>query len=421
MNVLLIGSGGREHALAWKISESPSLEKLYCLPGNGGTAEIAQNVQGISPLEFEKIEQFCKHNKISLVVVGPEDPLVAGIADYLESVGIAVFGPSKYCAQMEGSKAFTKAICDKANIPTAAYQEFTDAASAEKYIREVGAPIVVKADGLAAGKGVVVAGTVDEAISAAHDILGGKFGASGAKIVVEEFLEGEELSFFVISDGKEAVYLGSAKDHKRAFDGDKGPNTGGMGTFSPAASATPQLVKQVMETIIQPTLNTLVADGHHYKGVLFAGLMLTKKGPQLLEYNCRFGDPETQVLMRRIDGDLLNLLNDAANGKISHTNISFNQSSAVCVVMATKGYPDAYKNGSEIRDIEAASKGSGVQIFHAGTVRDDNNRIIANGGRVLGVTAVADNISNARLKAYCAVDGIKWPEGFCRRDIGIDA
>ncbi len=417
MKILVIGSGGREHALAWKIRQSPLVREVFCAPGNGGTGEDAGNV---SPVSHAGILAFCRKEVIDLVVVGPEGPLVEGLADMLGENGVAVFGPSAKAAQLEGSKGFTKEICRKHNIPTAAYETFADMESALAYVRKRGAPIVVKADGLAAGKGVTVAMTEKEALDAIRDIMGGKFGAAGASVVIEEYLEGEEVSFFALSDGKDAIEFGSAQDHKRAYDGDKGPNTGGMGTYSPAPVMTEALRRCVMDEIINPTVRAMAAEGMPYKGVLFAGLMITQSGPKLIEYNVRFGDPETQSLMVRLDSDLVPALLACVKGGLDSVEIRFKSQAALCVVMAAEGYPGEYRKGTVIKGLEKASAPAGIKIFHAGTQATDGG-IIATGGRVLGVTALGGSIGEAQQLAYKAIASIDWPEGFCRRDIGSKA
>ncbi|MGL4260199.1 MAG: phosphoribosylamine--glycine ligase [Afipia sp.] len=415
MNILLIGSGGREHALAWKMAASPLLTKLWCAPGNAGIAQDAECV-ALDVADHAAVIAFCKANKVDLVVVGPEAPLAAGIVDDLAAAGIKAFGPSKAASQLESSKGFTKDICKANNIPTAAYERFRDADAAKAYIRKQGAPIVVKADGLAAGKGVVVAMTLDEA-EAAVDAL---FTAAGAEAVVEEFMEGEEASFFVLCDGDNALPLAAAQDHKRAFDGDKGPNTGGMGAYSPAPVFPDAVRERTMAEIILPTLRAMKAMGMPYKGVLFAGLMITKDGPKLIEYNARFGDPETQVLMIRLMSDLVPALLASVEGELKHFDLRWYPEPALTVVMAAKGYPGDYAKGTAIEGLDDAAKVEGVEIFHAGT-RADGNRILANGGRVLNITATAKTVSEAQRRAYEAIDRIKWPEGFCRRDIGWQA
>jgi phosphoribosylamine--glycine ligase len=418
MRILVVGSGGREHALCWAIAASPLCTNLFCAPGNAGIAEIAQCVDvGIDDIAGQVA--LAQREKIDFVVVGPEGPLVAGLADRLSEAGIKVFGPSAKAAQLEGSKGFTKDLCRRHNIPTAAYEHFTDTAKAEAYIRAQGAPIVVKADGLAAGKGVVVAETVQQAIDAMRDMLSGnRFGAASASVVVEDFMEGEEASLFALCDGEHALALAGAQDHKRVFDGDKGPNTGGMGAYSPAPILDAAMVDRAMREIVLPTVHALAADGAPYKGVLYAGLMIGPQGPRLVEYNCRFGDPECQVLMMRLKSDIVPALMACADGGLRHFDLRWADDAALTVVMAANGYPDAYKKGSEIRNLAAAGKVEGVQIFHAGTkFGPDGKQVLANGGRVLNVTAMAPTVEEARARAYRAVDLIDWPQGFCRRDI----
>jgi phosphoribosylamine--glycine ligase len=416
MNILLIGSGGREHALAWKMAASPLVDRLYCAPGNAGIAREAECV-ALDPADHAAVIAFCKDKAIDLVVVGPEAPLCAGIVDDLEAAGIKTFGPTKAAAQLEGSKGFTKDICRANNIPTAAYERFTALAPAKDYIRTHGAPIVVKADGLAAGKGVVVAETVAQAEAAIDMMFDGGLGAAGAEVVIEEFLQGEEASFFALCDGTTAIPLASAQDHKRAFDGDQGPNTGGMGAYSPAPVMTPEMTQRAMTEIIEPTLRAMAAMGSPYKGVLFAGLMITKDGPKLIEYNVRFGDPETQVLMLRLMSDLVPALMAARDGVLKSFDLRWYDDAALTVVMAAKGYPGDYVKGSMIDGLDAAAGVEGVEIFHAGTKRE-GDRILANGGRVLNVCAFGRSIAEAQKQTYAAVDLIRWPEGFCRRDIG---
>ncbi len=413
-NVLVIGSGGREHALSWRLKASPSVQKVYCAPGNAGIAEDVTCVTLASP---QAIIDFCKANAIGLVVIGPEQPLVEGLADTLDAAGIAVFGPGKLAARLEGSKGFTKEICRKYNIPTAAYGFFTDAGNAKRFLDGKSYPIVVKADGLAAGKGVIIAENRRQAENAVDDMFSGQFGESGKSVVIEEFMEGEEVSFFAITDGDTAIEFGYAQDHKRAYDGDKGPNTGGMGTYAPAAMMTEALRAQVMNDIIFPTVEAMKKEGCPFRGVLFAGLMLTREGPKLLEYNARFGDPETQVLMARLESDLYAALLACATGGLDKVKISFRRDAAVCVVMASNGYPGAYEKGSVIKGIEKANALPGVKVFHAGTDKRGDD-IVAVGGRVLGVTAFGGSVAEAQSNAYRAVDAIDWPGGFCRRDIG---
>jgi phosphoribosylamine--glycine ligase len=412
MNILLLGSGGREHALAWKIAASPLTERLYCAPGNAGIAQEAECV-ALDVADHKAVIAFCKDRRIDLVVVGPEAPLVAGIVDDLEAAGIKAFGPTKAAAQLEGSKGFTKDLCGAHGIPTGAYARFTAAEPAKAYVRERGAPIVVKADGLAAGKGVVVAQTVAEA-EAAIDMI---CRTIGAELVIEEFLVGEEVSFFVLSDGEHALPLASAQDHKRVHDGDQGPNTGGMGAYSPAPVMTPQMSARTLDEIINPTIRAMKQMGMPYRGVLYLGVMITAEGPKLYEYNARFGDPETQVLMLRLKSDLVPALLAARDGMLKSFDLRWHDDAALTVVMAAKGYPGSYQKGTLIEGLDEAARTDGVQIFHAGTVADDG-RVRANGGRVLNVTAIGRTVGEAQTRAYRAVDRIRWPEGFCRRDIG---
>ena len=415
MKLLLIGSGGREHALAWALAKSPKLTKLYAAPGNAGIAQVAE-LCDLNVSDHPAVVSFCKENGIGLVVVGPEAPLVAGLVDDLDAAGIKAFGPSKAAAQLEGSKAFTKGVCDEADIPTAGYGRFDAVQDALAYVRKKGAPIVVKADGLAAGKGVVVAMTQKEAENAVSACFEGSFGAAGAEVVIEEFLDGEEASFFVLSDGENALPLATAQDHKRAFDGDEGPNTGGMGAYSPAPVLTDALIADVMARIIGPTIRTLAKRGTPFKGVLYAGLMITADGPKLIEYNTRFGDPECQVLMMRLKSDLLDLLLASAEGTLDRATAEWSEHAALSVVMAAKGYPGSYDKGTEIKGLAPLSTAD-LEVFHAGTM-SDGNRILANGGRVLNVTALGANVGEAKSVAYKAIDKIDWPEGFCRSDIG---
>jgi phosphoribosylamine---glycine ligase len=419
MNILVLGSGGREHALAWKIAASPLVDQLYCAPGNPGIAREAQCV-ALDPDDHAAVIAFCKVRAIDLVVVGPEGPLAAGIVDDLEHAGIKAFGPTKAAARLEGSKGFTKDLCKAHGIPTAAYERFTAADAAKDYVRARGAPIVVKADGLAAGKGVVVAQTLPEAEAAIEMILGGGLGEAGAELVIEDFLAGEEASFFVLSDGDTALPLASAQDHKRAFDGDKGPNTGGMGAYSPAPVMTPELSQRALDEIVQPTIRAMRDMGCPYKGVLYAGLMITADGPKLIEYNVRFGDPECQVLMLRLMSDLVPALLAARDGVLKAFDLRWFLDAALTVVMAAHGYPGAYEKGSIIAGLADAEKIEGVEIFHAGT-KDERGHIVANGGRVLNVSALGKTVREARDRAYAAVDRIRWPDGFCRRDIGYQA
>jgi phosphoribosylamine--glycine ligase len=415
MRVLLIGSGGREHALAWALARSPALTKLYAAPGNPGIAEHATLV-ALKVADHAAVISFCRAEAIDFVVIGPEAPLVAGLVDDLEAAGIAAFGPSRAAAQLEGSKGFTKDLCAQFGIPTAAYARFTDAASARAYATAQGAPIVIKADGLAAGKGVTVAMTLEDALAAIDECFAGAFGAAGASVVVEAFLEGEEASFFALVDGETALPLASAQDHKRVGEGDTGPNTGGMGAYSPAPVMDAGMTERVMAEIIRPTVTAMRARGTPFKGVLFAGLMITRDGPSLIEYNTRFGDPETQVLMMRLNDDLLALLRAARDGALAGVACRWHDHVALTVVLAANGYPAAPERGSVIGDLAPARAIDGVRVFHAGT-RQDGERLVADGGRVLNITATGASVREARDRAYAAVDRIDWPGGFCRRDI----
>ncbi|WP_106754909.1 phosphoribosylamine--glycine ligase [Pannonibacter carbonis] len=419
MNIFLIGSGGREHALACAIAASPLTTRLYAAPGNAGIAEEAETVQ-VDVTDAPAVIAFCKEKAIDLVVVGPEGPLVAGIVDHLTAAGIRAFGPNQAAAQLEGSKGFTKDLCTEAGIPTAAYGRFTDKDAALAYVQQVGAPIVVKADGIAAGKGVVVAMSLEEAEEAVRACFDGSFGAAGAEVVVEEFMTGEEASFFVLSDGRTGLALATAQDHKRVFDGDKGPNTGGMGAYSPAPVMDEAMIARTMAEIIRPTIETMARRGTPFKGVLFAGLMITDAGPKLIEYNTRFGDPECQVLMMRLVDDIVPLLLATIDGTLDRMTPRWRDEVALTVVLAANGYPGDYARGSEIRGIASANALEGVKVFHAGT-RSEDGRTLANGGRVLNVTALGHTVAEAQARAYEAVDRIDWPEGFCRRDIGWQA
>ena len=416
MNILLIGSGGREHALAWKISGSPLCDRLMIAPGNPGTAQCGTNIV-LDPADHQAVIAFCRREAIDLVVVGPEAPLVAGVVDDLAAAGIKAFGPGRAAAQLEGSKAFTKELCREFDIPTAAFARFTEAGAAKAYMRERGAPIVVKADGLAAGKGVVVAATIAEAEAAIDAMLGGSLGAAGAELVIEECLVGEEASFFALSDGTTAIPLGTAQDHKRVFDGDEGPNTGGMGAYSPAPVLTPELEVRVMREIVLPTVAGMKARGTPYVGVLYAGLMLAAEGPKLIEYNVRFGDPECQVLMPRMKTDLVAAMLAACDGVLKSFDVRWWDDAALTVVLAAQGYPGAFARGSEIRRLADAEALDDVLVFHAGT-RMEGERLLANSGRVLNVTATGKTVADAQARAYEAVARIDWPQGFCRRDIG---
>lgn len=414
MKVLLIGSGGREHALAWKLAQSPELTKLWVAPGNGGTATLGQNVP-LNADNHDAVVTFIGANGVDFVVIGPDAPVVAGLGDAVRTAGVACFGPSKAAGQLEGSKSFTKALCDEMGIPTAAYGRFTAEAPALAYVRKHGAPIVVKADGLALGKGVTVATTLEEAERAIAGCFAGQFGEAGAEVVIEEFLTGEEASFFVLCDGETILPLATAQDHKRVFDGDQGPNTGGMGAYCPAPVMTPDLIDRTLREIIEPTVRGMAARGTPYQGVLYAGLMLTADGPKLIEYNARFGDPETQVLMPRLKSDLLDLLHATATGQLKGRSTAWRDEVALTVVVANKGYPGHYEKGSRIAALPADR--DDLMVFHAGTARD-GNRLVANGGRVLNVTALGQTVAEAQTKAYAAIREIDWPEGFCRSDIG---
>ncbi len=416
MNILLIGSGAREHALAWALAKSPMVSKLYCAPGNAGIAAVAERV-AIAATEIDRLVAFARDNAIGFVVIGPEAPLVAGLWDRLEAAGIKALGPSAAGALLEGSKGFVKDLCAANAIPTAAYGRFANAAEAKKYTETMPLPVVIKADGLAAGKGVIIAGTRTEANAAIDSMFEGAFGAAGHEVVVEEFLDGEEASLFVLSDGKDFVFLGGAQDHKRAYDGDQGPNTGGMGAYSPAPVLTAAVSNLALTRIVRPTIAAMAARGTPYMGVLYAGLMVTKDGPKLIEYNCRFGDPECQVLMMRLKSDLAAALIAAREGRLSGLNLEWKNEAALTVVMAAKGYPGDYARGSIIRGLDEAAALPGVEIFHAATERKDG-QWLANGGRVLSVTARGKSVAEAQARAYAAVDRIDWPGGFCRRDIG---
>jgi phosphoribosylamine---glycine ligase len=421
MKVLVVGSGGREHALCWAISGSPLLTKLYCAPGNPGIAAVAECV-GIGVLDIATLVGFAQDNAIDLVVPGPEAPLVAGITDAMEAVGIACCGPSRAAAQLEGSKTFAKEIADAASIPTALWERFEDAESARAMVRRRGAPIVVKADGLAAGKGVVVAKTEDEALAAIDAMMEQKvFGDAGASVVIEECLVGEEISLFALCDGEDAVLLGSAQDYKQIGDGDKGLNTGGMGAYSPVPGFQPKLEAACLEEIIRPALKEMVRLGMPFRGVLFAGLMLTEEGVKLIEFNVRFGDPECQALLPRMKSDLLPALQAACDGELRDFDLRWNDQASVAVVMAARGYPDAPERGSAIRGLDEAEARPGVMVFHAGTEVAPDGMIVASGGRVLTVCATASDLRQARERAYAGVDAVVWPEGFCRRDIGARA
>jgi phosphoribosylamine--glycine ligase len=417
MKILLLGSGGREHALAWKLAQSPRCKMLFAAPGNPGIAQHAECVN-LDAGDHQTVITFCNAVQIGLVVVGPEAPLVGGLADSLRGAGIPVFGPSKAAAQLEGSKSFTKEMCLRAGIPTAGYRRADSLDEAMAALDAFGIPVVVKADGLAAGKGVTVAMTREEAEEAVRDIFGGRFGAAGASAVIEEFMEGEEASYFALTDGRTVVPFGTAQDHKRVGDGDTGPNTGGMGAYSPAPVMTPMLRGEVVSKIFAPTVQAMAEAGMPYSGVLYAGLMLTRDGPKLIEYNCRFGDPECQVLMMRLESDLVEYLLACAENRLAALPAPrFSDDTALTVVMAAKGYPGTPEKGGAISGIEAA-EATGAKVFHAGTMLDEAGALVAIGGRVLNVTAIATTAKEAQAKAYAAVDVIDFPSGFCRRDIG---
>lgn len=416
MNILLIGGGGREHALAWALTKSPQVETLYCAPGNAGIADLAICI-ALDCSDHNAVSAFCTAHGIGLVVIGPEAPLVDGLADHIIDKGIQCFGPSKSAARLEGSKSFTKDLCREHAIPTADYEKFDSAKPAKLYVRERSLPIVIKADGLAAGKGVVIATTRAEAEAAIDACFEGHFGEAGAEIVIEEFLEGEEASFFALVDGQHACPLATAQDHKRVGDGDTGPNTGGMGAYSPAPVMTPALCKSVMADIIEPTVKAMADRDSPFVGVLYAGLMITKNGPKLIEYNVRFGDPECQALMLRLETDLLDLLLATVTGKLNQQTIDWSPETAMTIVMAANGYPGEPEKGTEIKGLQTANTDERAVIFHAGT-KKDGPRVLANGGRVLSVTALGTTIEDAQKKAYATVKKIDWPGGFYRTDIG---
>lgn len=417
MNILLLGGGGREHALAWKLAQSPSCGKLFASPGNPGIAEHAE-LADLELTDHAAVIAFCEQNHISLIVIGPEAPLVDGLSDSLRGAGFSVFGPSRTAAQLEGSKGFTKDLCQRHNIPTAGYVRAKSLADAQAALAGFSIPVVIKADGLAAGKGVVIAETREQADEALVDMFGGGFGSAGAEVVIEEFLEGEEASFFALTDGSTIVPFGSAQDHKRVGDGDTGPNTGGMGAYSPARVLTPLLEAEAIEKIIAPTVRAMAEEGNPYSGVLYAGLMLTKDGPKLIEYNARFGDPECQVLMMRLESDLVEILSAIADNRLAAIPVPrFSHDVAMTVVMAAKGYPGTPAKGGRIDGIGAA-EAHGAKVFHAGTALGMDGVLTANGGRVLNVTARGTTVREARDRAYQAVDALQFPDGFCRRDIG---
>ena len=416
MNILILGSGGREHSLAWAIKQNPKCDRLICAPGNAGMAEIAE-CAALNIEDGGAVVTFAEENTVDFVVIGPEAPLAAGVADRLRAAGILCFGPSQAAARLEASKGFTKEICDACGAPTAGYARFDDAEAAKAHIREQGAPIVVKADGLAAGKGVIVAMDMDTALSAIDDMFGGEFGAAGAEVVIEEFMEGEEASFFVLCDGENVLPLGTAQDHKRVGEGDTGPNTGGMGAYSPAPVMTGEVTARALEEIVKPTVAEMARRGTPYQGVLYAGFMIKDGQPRLVEYNVRFGDPECQVLMMRLGAQVLDLLLACAEGELGEARVNWAEDHAMTVVMAAKGYPGSYEKGSVIGGLEDLPEDSNHMVFHAGT-RELDGRIIANGGRVLNVTARGASLQEARDRAYEMIGKIDWPEGFYRRDIG---
>jgi phosphoribosylamine--glycine ligase len=416
MNILILGGGGREHALAWAVKQNPKCDRLIVAPGNAGIAEIAWCAD-LDIEDGEAVVEFAEDNAVDFVIVGPEAPLAAGVSDDLRAAGFLTFGPSRDAAALEASKAFTKEICDAAGAPTADWARFTDAAAARDYVDGKGAPIVVKADGLAAGKGVIVAMTENEALAAIDDMFSGTFGAAGAEVLIEEFMEGEEASFFVLCDGDTALPIGTAQDHKRVGEGDTGPNTGGMGAYSPAPVLTDAIQDQVLREIIRPTLAEMAARGTPYTGVLYAGLMIANGRARLVEYNVRFGDPECQVLMMRLGGQALDLMQAAAEGRLSEKSVHWADDHAMTVVMAARGYPGAYVKGSAIGGLETVPEDSRHMVFHAGTAEREG-KFVAAGGRVLNVTVRGDTLAEARDAAYAMVDRIDWPEGFCRRDIG---
>ena len=416
MNILILGSGGREHALAWAVMQNPKCDKLIVAPGNAGIAKIA-DCASLDILSGAAVVNFCEENVIDFVIVGPEAPLAEGVADRLRDAGVLVFGPSAAAAKLEASKSFTKEICDVANAPTAGYGHFTDADAAKAHIRANGAPIVVKADGLAAGKGVIVAMDEQTALDAIDDMFGGEFGAAGAEVVIEEFMEGEEASYFILVDGEDCLAIGTAQDHKRVGEGDTGLNTGGMGAYSPAPVLSDEIAEKAMNEIIKPTMKVMADRGMPYQGVLYAGLMIKDGQPRLVEYNVRFGDPECQVLMLRLGAQALDLMQACAEGRLAEAQVNWADDHAMTVVMAANGYPGAYEKGSVINGLDTLPETSSEMCFHAGTGEKDG-QIIATGGRVLNVTARGASLQEAADRAYAMVDQIDWSEGFCRRDIG---
>ena len=416
MNILILGSGGREHALAWAVMQNPKCDKLIVAPGNAGIAQIA-DCAAFDIEDGGAVANFAEENAIDFVIIGPEAPLAAGVADRLREAGLLVFGPSEAAAKLEASKSFTKEICDAANAPTAAYGHFTDAEAAKAHVRQHGAPTVVKADGLAAGKGVIIAMSEAEAIDAIDDMFGGAFGGAGAEVVIEEFMEGEEASLFVLVDGEDVLAIGSAQDHKRVGEGDTGPNTGGMGAYSPAPVLSAEIEARAMKEIVKPTMKVMAERGMPYQGVLYAGLMIKDGQPRLVEYNVRFGDPECQVLMMRLGAQALDLMQAAAEGRLGEAQVNWADDHAITVVMAAAGYPGSYEKGSEIKGLDTLPEDSSNMVFHAGTKAEDG-KVLAVGGRVLNVTARGVTLQEARDRAYAMVDGVDWPQGFFRRDIG---
>ncbi|WP_395542780.1 phosphoribosylamine--glycine ligase [Neotabrizicola sp. sgz301269] len=416
MNILILGGGGREHALAWAVKQNPKTDRLIVAPGNAGIALLAETAD-LDVLDGAAVVAFCAEQAVDFVIIGPEAPLAAGVADATRAAGILTFGPSAAAARLEASKAFTKEICDACNAPTAGYARFTDAAAARAYVLEKGAPLVIKADGLAAGKGVIMGMTEAEALAGIDEIFGGAFGAAGAEVVIEEFMTGEEASFFILSDGVSALPIGTAQDHKRVGDGDTGPNTGGMGAYSPAPVLTGAIEAQAMDEIVLPTIAEMARRGTPYQGVLYAGLMIENGRSRLVEYNCRFGDPECQVLMMRLGAQALDLLLACAEGRLADARVNWAEDHALTVVMAAQGYPGSYQKGSVIKGLDKLPEDSRHMVFHAGTAAREG-AVVATGGRVLNVTARAESLTAAQESAYAMVDAIDWPGGFCRRDIG---
>ena len=416
MNILILGSGGREHSLAWAVNQNPKCDILYCAPGNAGISKVAQCVD-LNIENSSDVLKFCLDERIQFVIIGPEAPLAMGIADDLRANNILTFGPSASAAKLESSKAFTKGVCDSCNAPTAKYARFTELELAIEYVHEQGAPIVVKADGLAGGKGVIVAMTLDEAINGLKDIFSGAFGKAGAEVVIEEFMEGEEASFFILSDGKNILPIGTAQDHKRVFDGDTGPNTGGMGAYSPAPIMTKDVTSKAISQIIQPTIDEMAKRGIPYQGVLYAGFMIKDGEPKLVEYNVRFGDPECQALMMRLGAQALDAMLACAKGELNNYKLNWADDHALTIVYAAKGYPGTYEKGSNILGLDTISESTNIQVFHAGTKEEDNN-IISTGGRVLNITARGSSLKEAHRLAYETIEKIQWENGFYRNDIG---